>query len=102
MNYPYAFIPVILSVFLLYLISWGLGSIGQIRPLTHRRIWNTLLLIAFLVAGLLGIFLVIQINYKLEVPWIKKVMQWHVDFGIGLVCLALIHLGWHLRYYDHG
>jgi len=99
MNYPYAFIPVTLAVIILYLISWGLSGMGHIRNHAHRRIWNTLLLVAFLVSGLLGVFLVIQINYKLEIPWIKKVMKWHVDFGLALVCLALIHLGWHLRYY---
>jgi spermidine synthase len=99
MNYPYAFIPVTLAVIILYLISWGLSGLGHIRGQTHRRIWNTLLLLAFLVSGLLGVFLVIQINYKLEIPWIKKVLKWHVDFGLALVCLAMIHLGWHLRYY---
>ncbi len=99
MNYPYAFIPITLAVIFLYLISWGFSGIGHIRNHTHRRIWNTLLLLAFLVSGLLGVFLVIQINYKLEIPWIKKVLKWHVDFGIALVCLAMIHLGWHLRYY---
>ena len=100
MNNPYHLIPVILAVILLYLISWGLTQLGEIRLITHRRLWNTLLLITFLVTGLLGLLLAIQINYKLEIPWIKTALKWHVDFGIAMVGAALLHLMWHLQYYS--
>jgi spermidine synthase len=100
MNQPYGLIPITLLVIFLYLISWGLTRIGEIRLITHRRLWNTLLLVTFLITAMLGILLVIQINYKLEISWIKKVLKWHVDFGIAMTFIALIHFGRHLRYYQ--
>jgi spermidine synthase len=99
MNIPYGLIPITLAIAFLYLISWGLAQMGEIRLISHRRIWNTLLLITFLVTGLLGIFMVIQINYRIEIPWIKKAVKWHVDFGIAMTGIVILHLVWHLRYY---
>jgi len=99
MNQPYSLIPIALIILLLYFFSWGLAKTGEIRIINHRRFWNILLLLTFLVTGGLGILLIIQINYRIEAPWIKKVLKWHVDFGIALVCVALIHLWRHIRYY---
>lgn len=99
MNLPYGLIPIALATLFLYLISWGLKHMGEISLITHKRLWNTLLLITFLVTGLLGIILVIKINYKLELPWLNRILEWHVHFGIGMTCIAIIHLWWHLRYY---
>lgn len=99
MNQPYSLIPIVLIILLLYLFSWVLGKTGEISLTNHRRFWNILLLLTFLVTGGLGVLLSIQINYKIEAPWIKKILKWHVDFGIAMVCVAFIHLWRHIRYY---
>lgn len=99
MNQPYEIIPISLGVILLYLTTRGLVSVGEIHLVTHKRIWNTILLTTFLIAALLGLLLAIQVNYKLEITWIKKALQWHVNVGIALAGAAFVHLSWHLSYY---
>jgi len=65
----------------------------------HRRIWNILLLITFLVSGILGLVLVIQINYGVLMKHFLQFMQWHVDFGIGMAWISIFHIIWHFKYF---
>jgi len=51
------------------------------------------------VAAILGLLLAIQINYKLEWSFVKSALNWHVNFGIALSLVAIIHLIWHIDYY---
>lgn len=99
MNGPYLIIPIGILLVLLYLISWFLVRMNFISGVTHRKIWNTALLLTFLVAGILGILLAVQVNYKLEWPIVKQLMKWHVDVGIAMCFTGIVHLFWHLSYY---
>ena len=72
---------------------------GMLLRLAHRRIWNILLLVTFLVTAILGLLLTIQINYKLEWSIVKKILKWHVDFGIGMSFISMFHLAWHWNFY---
>lgn len=74
---------------------------GVLSKLTHRRIWNSLLLMTFLVAAVLGLLLAIQVNYKLEWTIIKTILKWHVDFGIGMSFIAIFHFTWHWKFYTN-
>ena len=99
MNTAYPLFPVILITFLAYFTTW-LFSKWDIIPLkSHRKFWNYLLLISFLVSGLLGLLSVVKVNYKLDIPLYDTYMQWHVSFGIAMVFIAFFHLSWHLKYY---
>jgi spermidine synthase len=55
--------------------------------------------LAFLIAATLGLLLTIQINYRLEWSFVEKALNWHVNFGIALSIVAIVHLTWHLDYY---
>ena len=99
MNTAYPLFPVTIITILAYFTTrifatWGIFSLRW-----HRKFWNYILLIAFLVSGLLGLLSVIKINYKFEIPGYEKYMQWHVAFGIALVIIAIFHFSWHLKYY---
>ncbi len=99
MNTAYPLFPVTVITILAYLFTW-LFSTWKIFPRkTHRKFWNYLLLITFLVSGLLGMLSVVKVNYKLEIPGYDTLMQWHVAFGIGMVIISFFHLSWHLKYY---
>ena len=87
------------TAILLYLISYSLYRIGYYSIQFHRRFWNALLAAAFLITAIAGIFLALQINYKWNIPFIKTVLKWHVEFGIGLAITGLFHFIWHLNYY---
>jgi spermidine synthase len=84
----------------LYFISYFFFRIGYYPLQTHRKLWNTILASAFLLTAVAGIFLALQINYKWHVPFIKELLKWHVEFGIALAVTGILHLIWHLDYYE--
>jgi spermidine synthase len=72
---------------------------GIVSRTNHRKFWNVLLLLAFLTSGLIGLFMVIKINYKLTLSFYEQLVSYHVAFGIGMVLIGFFHFWWHLRYY---
>jgi predicted membrane-bound spermidine synthase len=96
---PYHLIPIGILLILIYLGSFFSVRLLLLDPSRHRRFWNLILLLFFISSALLGLFLSIKVNYKLNIPSIDRIMQWHVDLGIGLAFVAVFHLTWHLGYY---
>ncbi|MBN1184558.1 MAG: hypothetical protein JXB49_19855 [Bacteroidales bacterium] len=99
MGNTYALIPIGTFVILAYAVSFISSRLEILSVRNHRRIWNVLLLITFLVTGILGILLVLQVNYKLTLPAYDLIMQLHVDFGIGMFFISVFHFSWHLKYF---
>ena len=99
MSSPYLLVPIaFLSVFL-YLITLLLSKLSVIKKSSYRKIWNVVLLTTFLVTAILGLILAIQVNLKLKIPYLKQILKWHVDFGIGMTFVAVFHFLWHWSYY---
>ncbi len=99
MHSPYLLIPIAIFSLILYFISLSLSKLAVIKLTTHRKIWNVLLLITFIVTALLGLVLAIQVNYKFKIPFLKQLLTLHVDFGIGMTMVAVFHFLWHWTYY---
>ena len=99
MNTAYPLFPVTLITILAFFTTWLFSKWDIIAVKSHRKFWNYLLLISFLISGLLGMLSVVKVNYKLEIRSYETLMQWHVAFGIGMVIISFFHLSWHLRYY---
>ncbi len=99
MNTPYAIIPIGTIVLLFYLLTYLASRLGIISTGTHRRLWNIILLFCFLGTALLGLFLAIQVNYKLKIAIVNSLLVWHVDLGVGLAIVAVIHFLRHVDYY---
>ena len=99
MKHPYSLLPLAALCLAGYFLTLMLVRMKVLSLSAHRKIWNSLLLVTFLVTGILGILLVINLNYRLEWTWIKTALRWHVHFGIGMVAVAAFHLSWHLNYY---
>ena len=87
------------TAILLYLVSYFFYRIGYYSLKLHRKIWNTALATAFLLTASAGLFLALQINYKWNIPFIKTILKWHVEFGVGMAITGLLHFIWHLDYY---
>ena len=99
MNSPYALIPVVSLILLMYLFSHLLSVWKIIRRESHIYFWNLVLLITFTVSGLLGLLAVVKINYSLTIPHYEQILRLHIHVGIGMVMVAFIHLARHFRYY---
>jgi spermidine synthase len=72
---------------------------GLVSRTNHRKFWNVLLLLAFLASGLIGLLMVVKINYKLTLSFYEQMVRYHVAFGIGMVLIGFFHFWWHLWYY---
>lgn len=96
---PYFLFLISGTILFFYLLTWYLSKKKFITKQLHRQIWNVLLLFTFLVSGLLGLFLVVQINYHFAIPFYRDILYWHVQFGIGMSIICIIHVIWHLNYY---
>lgn len=88
-----------LAAIILYLISIFFSRNGFYTIQDHRKFWNLILAATFLLTISAGLFLALQITYKWNIPFIKAVLKWHVECGIGLAFTGLFHFTWHLSYF---
>jgi len=95
----YHTVIIIISVLVLYLITWLLVRSKKIKQQSHRKLWNFLLLINFLVSGVLGIVLAIIIDLNITASWYREMLWIHVEFGIAMGIISVFHFFWHLKYY---
>jgi hypothetical protein len=93
--------PIALGFFLIYGASFFLYKTRRIRIATHRKIWNVLLLGTFLVTGIFGVILTIQLDYPLPFTMPIDLLFWHVEAGIAMTLISLFHMGWHFNYYKN-
>jgi hypothetical protein len=97
----YHLIPISALLFVLYIISHILSKKKVISIVNHRKIWNLLLLISFIISGLLGILLIIKINFGLAMTLPFNMLFWHVEIGIVMFLITIFHLSWHLPYFKN-
>jgi len=91
--------PLALGFFVVYAASFFLYKSKRIRITTHRKVWNVLLLLTFLVTGLFGLILAVQLDYALPFRLPLDLLFWHVEAGIVMTLISFFHLGWHFNYY---
>lgn len=96
---PYSVITVSLICLCAYFFTFALVKGGKMKKMTHRKIWNSILLITCLVSCLLGFLLAIQLNYHFGTQWLGTILKLHVEFGIAMTIIAIIHIVWHWKYY---
>jgi len=95
----YYFIPILVVLVILYGITWTLSAKKIMRTLLHRKIWNMVLLVAVIISALLGIFLVLNIDFDFNITLPFNMLFWHVEAGIALSIIALFHIIWHWKYF---
>ncbi len=99
MDKPYAVLSIPVISLVVYFATWLAVRSGVISRDIQRKFWNVLLLAAFLGSAGLGFLLALQVNYKFNLPAAASFLKVHVDFGIALLMIAILHLSWHLTYY---
>jgi spermidine synthase len=85
---------------LLYLLSYLFCRLGFYSSSFHRKIWNLILAAAFILTAAAGLFMALQITYKWDLPYVKTILKWHVEFGIGMTFSGVFHMFWHLSYFS--
>jgi len=98
-QYPFLNIVIILSIF--YAVTYLLAKRKTIKTLTHKKIWNILLTISFLVLTVTSVLLILQINSGKIFSLEFNILYWHVITGIIMMVITLFHMGWHWRYYKN-
>lgn len=88
----YHLLPISLVLILLYFITYILSKKKIISIINHKKIWNVLLLITFLISGILGIILIIEINFGITIPLPFNMLFWHVEIGIAMFVICIIHI----------
>lgn len=88
-----------IAIAILYLICNFFYKAGFISQSDHRKIWNTILVVTFLMTALAGLTLALKITYKWQSPFFTELLKWHVETGIAFSFTGIIHLLWHLPYY---
>ena len=97
----YNSILILIITVLLYFVSFYLVKKNKIKLLTHRKIWNIVLLFSFLISGLIGLILAILIDYNIYPSWYSKILWTHVEFGIVMAIISIFHIVWHINYYKN-
>ncbi|HMA77345.1 MAG TPA: DUF4405 domain-containing protein [Candidatus Krumholzibacteriaceae bacterium] len=95
----YYFIPITLVLILIYFITLSLEKKGRIKRSKHRKTWNIILLITFLVSGITGAVLAILVSYGISFSFYYDLLFWHVESGIAMFVISLFHIIWHWKYF---
>jgi predicted membrane-bound spermidine synthase len=88
-----------ITAIILYLISYFFYRIEYYSLAFHRKLWNTLLAFSFMLTASAGVFMALQVTYKWDIPFVKSILKWHVEFGIGMAITGILHFIWHLSYF---
>ena len=99
MNNPYLIIPIAVLTLTAYFACHLFMRLGVLSLSLHRKIWNVILLITFMVTAVLGLLLAVEVNYKLKWKTVDAILKWHVNFGIAMSFVSVFHLIWHWSYY---
>ena len=95
----YEFLPISIICLVVYLISYFFAKKKVIKYVNHRRVWNLLLLISFLIAGNSGFVMAFLHSINSDSVISDFLMKLHVNIGIAWFIIALFHVLWHLSYF---
>jgi hypothetical protein len=95
----YNFLPIAISLLIFYIITFSLSRKKKIKVSQHRKIWNVILLITFLISGIFGLILAILISYGIRLSFYSDLLFWHVEMGIMMAIISIFHITWHWKYY---
>jgi hypothetical protein len=93
----YPFLQISLITVVLYLVSFILWKRKRLSFVSHKKIWNAILLISFIISVGLGMLLVLKINYGWFAGW--NVMKLHVNAGVILAWISLFHILEHMNFW---
>ena len=84
-----------------YAVSLVLSRQGKYLSVAlHRKIWNALLAIAFILTALSAVFYLLMLEYNLDIlPQQIDASFWHIEFGLAFILIGIFHALWHIPYF---
>ena len=95
----YYFLPISLILIFFYVLGSFMVKKKVISLVNHRKIWNILLLITFFISGILGILLLLRLDFGWVIPLPFNILFWHVEAGIAMTVISVFHIIWHWPYF---
>ncbi len=96
-NPEYNVLPIILSLIMIYLITYLTYDNKNIKRRTFKQIWSLVLVGSFIFVGIGGIILSILADYNLVLPFDFNLLFWHVEAGIILATTSIFHIHIHWK-----
>jgi len=96
----YHFWQILICTLVVYIVSVVIVRKKIIKKTTQRRFWNVILGITCLVSCLIGIYIVLARMYGWSMNF-RTLMLYHVDFGVCMTIIAIIHILWHMTYWKN-
>ena len=81
----YATLPIVLGTTGIYILSLILVWIKAVKYATHKKAWNYILLLNFLITGIIGVILSLR-------PLPKNMLVFHVQSASVLVVISCAHI----------
>ncbi|MBM4240594.1 MAG: hypothetical protein FJ150_02815 [Euryarchaeota archaeon] len=88
----YYLIPLTIFLVLLYISSYLLYKNKKINVRTHKKIWNLILTVGYLATGITGIFLILVVNYGIQLSVNLTINFWHAEFAIIMTVTTILHI----------
>lgn len=88
----------VLGLVIIYLISFFMAKKNIITIITHKKIWNIILLISFILVAITSISFLLLLEYGIYFS-IPNNSFWHTELGIVMILISLFHSIWHLAYF---
>jgi hypothetical protein len=95
----YYLLPIILISTILYLFTFVLSKKNIITLITHRKIWNWLLLVFFVATTFFAMIWILNAEYALGIRLPINTSYWHIITGLVMIMISIFHIWWHLNYY---
>jgi len=97
----YNFLVIVVVSSLIYLLSYILVKKNVIQIITHKKIWNGLLAVSFLITAITSLVYLLKFDLGLNIDNIDKISFLHIELGLIMIIIAIFHALWHLSYFKN-
>lgn len=88
----YYLLPITLILSLSYIITHIMNKKRIIKLKSHKKLWNMIITVSFLVTGITGMELTMFINFGIHSPLNQTITFWHAVAAIFMVITTFFHV----------
>ncbi len=96
----YPFLSIFFLLVLLYILTTILSKKEKISHVLHKKIWNILLTLSFLVCAISSVIYILNLNYGIF-QLNQNISFVHIESGIIMIIISIFHIIWHIFYYKN-